>query len=289
MRAHAPKESASCCRRPRPRTARGAERRARLPLRLRAQRARDARPERGGAARARVRPRPLLRRVAASLRARRHAPERALRELAETLKRADGRDRRRARARPAPRRAPGRPRRRPLPHLARRLRARAARQPRVRCCAPDEMLDASPTTAKQSRGRPSSPTAAVRPDRGARLPLSRLLRRRRAGDRAAARASASTPSTSATRANGHKQRVRTRLDEELQLIDELGLAGFFLLHWEVLELAREVRARGRGPDRCGTCCRPGGARLLGRLARLLPDRPLARRPGRERTSRSAAS
>src|SRR5437764_230127 len=34
--------------------------------------------------------------------------------------------------------------------------------------------------------------------------------------------------------NGHKRRVRRRLEEELALIDELGLAGFFLLHWEVL-------------------------------------------------------
>src|SRR5262245_56263563 len=34
--------------------------------------------------------------------------------------------------------------------------------------------------------------------------------------------------------NGHKQRVRRRLDDELHLIGELGLAGFFLLHWEVL-------------------------------------------------------
>jgi error-prone DNA polymerase len=51
--------------------------------------------------------------------------------------------------------------------------------------------------------------------------------------------------------NGHKERVRERLAEELQLIDELGLAGFFLLHWEVLELAREVAAevRGRGSMR----------------------------------------
>src|SRR5438874_422148 len=40
--------------------------------------------------------------------------------------------------------------------------------------------------------------------------------------------------------NGHKKRVRARLEEELDLIGELGLAGFFLLHWEVLELAREV-------------------------------------------------
>src|SRR5206468_7668887 len=41
--------------------------------------------------------------------------------------------------------------------------------------------------------------------------------------------------------------VRARLEEELALIDELGLAGFFLLHWEVLELAREVAFEVRGP------------------------------------------
>ncbi len=43
-------------------------------------------------------------------------------------------------------------------------------------------------------------------------------------------------------------RARARLETELALIDALGLAGFFLLHWEVLELARtcadEVRGRG---------------------------------------------
>jgi error-prone DNA polymerase len=45
--------------------------------------------------------------------------------------------------------------------------------------------------------------------------------------------------------------ARARLDEELALIDELGLAGFFLLHWEVLELAREcaLEVRGRGSVR----------------------------------------
>jgi error-prone DNA polymerase len=41
--------------------------------------------------------------------------------------------------------------------------------------------------------------------------------------------------------------VRNRLEEELVLIEELGLAGFFLLHWEVLELAREVANEVRGP------------------------------------------
>src|SRR5436190_6823091 len=43
-------------------------------------------------------------------------------------------------------------------------------------------------------------------------------------------------------------KARARLDDELKLIDELGLAGFFLLHWDVLELAREcaLEVRGRG-------------------------------------------
>ena len=45
--------------------------------------------------------------------------------------------------------------------------------------------------------------------------------------------------------------ARARLDGELALIDELGLAGFFLLHHEVLELAREcaLEVRGRGTPR----------------------------------------
>jgi error-prone DNA polymerase len=52
-------------------------------------------------------------------------------------------------------------------------------------------------------------------------------------------------------ANGLKRKARARLDEELALIGELGLAGFFLLHWEVLELAKDVAAevRGKGSPR----------------------------------------
>ena len=50
-----------------------------------------------------------------------------------------------------------------------------------------------------------------------------------------------------------------RLREELALIAELGLSGFFLLHWEVLELAREIAHEVRGASaRRATCCRPGG-------------------------------
>jgi len=60
--------------------------------------------------------------------------------------------------------------------------------------------------------------------------------------------------------NGHKRRVHARLDEELALIDELGLAGFFLLHWEVLELAREVALEVRGPGSMRHVLPPGRGR-----------------------------
>ena len=77
--------------------------------------------------------------------------------------------------------------------------------------------------------------------------------------------------------------ARARLDEELALIDEIGLAGFFLLHYEVLELAREVavEVRGRESPRKLAAAWPG-PRVLRRVDRLLPDRALACRPGRGR-------
>ena len=61
-------------------------------------------------------------------------------------------------------------------------------------------------------------------------------------------------------ANGHKRRARQRLDDELKLIDELGLAGFFLLHWEVLELARECALEVRGPGSPRHALPPGRGR-----------------------------
>src|SRR4051794_10684005 len=61
-------------------------------------------------------------------------------------------------------------------------------------------------------------------------------------------------------ANGHKRRARARLDEELKLIDELGLAGFFLLHWEVLELARECALEVRGGSVARNVLPPGRGR-----------------------------
>jgi error-prone DNA polymerase len=61
-------------------------------------------------------------------------------------------------------------------------------------------------------------------------------------------------------ANGLKRRARQRLDDELRLIDELGLAGFFLLHWEVLELARECALEVRGGSVARNVLPPGRGR-----------------------------
>jgi error-prone DNA polymerase len=61
-------------------------------------------------------------------------------------------------------------------------------------------------------------------------------------------------------ANGHKRSARARLEEELRLIDELGLAGFFLLHHEVLELARDVANEVRGRNSPRNTLPPGRGR-----------------------------
>jgi len=55
-------------------------------------------------------------------------------------------------------------------------------------------------------------------------------------------------------------KARARLDEELSLIGELGLAGFFLLHWEVLELAAEVAREVRGRESPRHSLPPGRGR-----------------------------
>ncbi len=54
--------------------------------------------------------------------------------------------------------------------------------------------------------------------------------------------------------------ARARLESELALIDELGLAGFFLLHHEVLEIARECAREVRGTDSPRSFLPPGRGR-----------------------------
>jgi error-prone DNA polymerase len=61
-------------------------------------------------------------------------------------------------------------------------------------------------------------------------------------------------------ANGRKSRARARLDDELDLIARLGLSGFFLLHWEVLELARACALEVRPPGSPRHVLPPGRGR-----------------------------
>ena len=61
-------------------------------------------------------------------------------------------------------------------------------------------------------------------------------------------------------ANGHKLRAHERLEEELRLIAYLELSGFFLLHFEVLELAREIALDLRGPSAARNALPPGRGR-----------------------------
>jgi len=51
-----------------------------------------------------------------------------------------------------------------------------------------------------------------------------------------------------------------RLHEELRIIEKLNLAGFFLLHHDLLELARQVAAEVRGPDSARALLPPGRGR-----------------------------
>jgi len=51
-----------------------------------------------------------------------------------------------------------------------------------------------------------------------------------------------------------------RLEQELSIIDTLGLAGFFVLHFEILELARQVAFEVRGTDSARALLPPGCGR-----------------------------
>jgi error-prone DNA polymerase len=51
-----------------------------------------------------------------------------------------------------------------------------------------------------------------------------------------------------------------RLNEELRIIERLNLPGFFLLHHDMLELAREVAAEVRGPETARALLPPGRGR-----------------------------
>ena len=63
-----------------------------------------------------------------------------------------------------------------------------------------------------------------------------------------------------SRPDGMRGAAKGRLEEELRIIEMLGLPGFFLLHHDMLELAREVAAEVRGPDTARALLPPGRGR-----------------------------
>ncbi|HVS28882.1 MAG TPA: DNA polymerase III subunit alpha [Solirubrobacteraceae bacterium] len=62
------------------------------------------------------------------------------------------------------------------------------------------------------------------------------------------------------RGHRHRSEALARLEQELALISTLGLAGFFLLHHDMLELAREVAIEVRGADSVRALLPPGRGR-----------------------------
>jgi len=62
------------------------------------------------------------------------------------------------------------------------------------------------------------------------------------------------------RARRERREAARRLEEELRVIRSLGLSGFFLLHFDILELAREVAAEVRGPGSARGLLPPGRGR-----------------------------
>ena len=83
------------------------------------------------------------------------------------------------------------------------------------------------------------------------------LCRARLSDRygAGARDSRGDPVSASQRAEAGR-----RLEEELALIRSLGLSGFFLLHHDMLVLAREIAVEVRGPDSARSLLPPGRGR-----------------------------
>ena len=176
--------------------------------------------------------------------------------------------------------------RHPPPHHARRLPPRA---PAERAVLPPLRRRRWPRASPRYPEALATPRSdrralrSLRPRPRSRLPLPRLPDRPPARRPTTAwRASAASELRRRYRRRTRPRR-RERLDEELRVIAKHELAGFFLLYRDLLRAG--ARGRGRGPRR-DTARAPrqsaarAGARLLGQLDRLLPDRALARRPAR---------
>jgi error-prone DNA polymerase len=70
----------------------------------------------------------------------------------------------------------------------------------------------------------------------------------------------SDPARPPAAARAVREEALVRLEQELGVIERLGLAGFFLLHHDMLELAREVAVEVRGPDSVRALLAPGRGR-----------------------------
>ncbi len=62
------------------------------------------------------------------------------------------------------------------------------------------------------------------------------------------------------RGSVHRAEAELRLEDELRVITSLGLSGFFVLHREILELAREIAVQVRGRDSARALLPPGRGR-----------------------------
>ena len=207
----------------------------------------------------RLRARAALRRAPAPVPARRPRAQPRAGRARRPARARHGRHRRRPRPRARARAAPGRVRRPAQPHDARRVRARAARQHRARDREPrPRWPPASRTTRRRSRRRRISPRGCASTSRSisaTATPARRTRRRTGRSPRSAVRGW-----TSATRRLPHRSAAVARLEEELRVIAQLNLAGFFLLHRDLLELARDVAVQVRGPDSARALLPPGRGR-----------------------------
>ncbi len=100
-----------------------------------------------------------------------------------------------------------------------------------------DLTRSSATATRTSRTRPIRPSASSQP-----FAMRAIDERYPASDKC------------------HKRKLGHAWTNELALIDELGLAGFFLLHHEVLEIARECAREVRGTDSPRSFLPPGRGR-----------------------------
>ena len=262
------------------RDARAARRRARLPERLRA----PGRPRRAGpaAAAADLRRRPPAGRAPAPLPPRRPRPQPPPRRAGRAPRRAGRGHGQRPRAHPLAGAAAGRLRRPAQPRHARRLGAHAPRQllPRARLPGGDGGALRGPPARGRRDARARRPPD-LRPQPGPRLPLPR---RRGPGGQPHARRAVRAALRGALPARQPAPRRGAPAPGGGAAGDRRARAARLLP-----PAPRHARARARGRRRgararLGARAAAAGARprLLGVLDRLLPHRPLAHRPDRQR-------